>query len=296
MGKCRQYLVSGPYMLSQTRHWLNIHMQIHYKQGILISLVQGLGLGFTYGLAICSCALQLWVGRFLVTDHKAHAGEIVTTLFAVILSGLGLNQEATNFYSSDQGRIAAYRLFEMITRSSSTVGKVGMSLFEEQNIKLSIARVVLLNPTVLMLDEVTGGLDFEAEKAVQEALDLLMLARSTIIIARHLSLIKNADYIAVMEEGQLVEMGTHDELMTLDGLYAELLKCEEASKLQRGMPVKNYKDAFQVEKDSSANHSFQELSSPRMAKSPSLQRSHGVLRPPDGTYSSHESPKVHSPP
>lgn len=104
---------------------------------------------------------------------------------------------------------------------------------EEQKIKLSVARAVLSNPSILLLDEVTGGLDFEAERSVQEALDLLMLGRSTIIIARRLSLIKNADYIAVMEEGQLVEMGTHEELINLDGLYAELLRCEEATKLPR---------------------------------------------------------------
>ena len=92
---------------------------------------------------------------------------------------------------------------------------------------------MLSNPSILLLDEVTGGLDFEAEKAVQEALDILMLGRSTIIIARRLSLIRNADYIAVMEEGQLVEMGTHEELLNLDGLYAELLRCEEAAKLPK---------------------------------------------------------------
>ena len=63
-------------------------LQATLRYGILISLVQGLGLGFTYGLAICSCALQLWVGRFLVTNDKAHGGEIITALFAVILSGL----------------------------------------------------------------------------------------------------------------------------------------------------------------------------------------------------------------
>ncbi|XVF83568.1 hypothetical protein PTKIN_Ptkin16aG0499700 [Pterospermum kingtungense] len=418
-------------------------LQATLRYGILISLVQGLGLGFTYGLAICSCALQLWVGRFLVTKNKAHGGEIITALFAVILSGLGLNQAATNFYSFDQGRIAAYRLYEMISRSSSgsnqegnilpsiqgniefrnvyfsylsrpeipilsgfyltvpakkavalvgrngsgkssiiplmerfydptlgevlldgeniknlklewlrsqiglvtqepallslsikdniaygrdatfdqieeaakiahvhtfisslergyetQVGRAGLSLTEEQKIKLSIARAVLLNPTILLLDEVTGGLDFEAERTVQEALDLLMLGRSTIIIARRLSLIRNADYIAVMDEGSLVEMGTHDELLALDALYAELLKCEEAAKLPRRMPVRNYKETstFQIEKDSSSVHSYQESSSPKLIKSPSLQRVPGVIRPQDGTFNSLESPKAHSPP
>ncbi|KAA3464282.1 ABC transporter B family member 20 isoform X1 [Gossypium australe] len=418
-------------------------LQATLRYGILISLVQGLGLGFTYGLAICSCALQLWVGRFLVTNHKAHGGEIIAALFAVILSGLGLNQAATNFYSFDQGRIAAFRLFEMISRSSSglnqegnilasiqgniefrnvyfsylsrpeipilsgfyltvpakkavalvgrngsgkssiiplmerfydptlgevlldgeniknlklewlrsqiglvtqepallslnikdniaygrdatfdqieeaakiarahtfisslergyetQVGRAGLALTEEQKIKLSIARAVLLNPTVLLLDEVTGGLDFEAERTVQEALDLLMLGRSTIIIARQLCLIRNVDYIAVMEEGQLVEMGTHDELLALDGLYAELLRCEEAAKLPRRMPVRNYKETstFQIEKDSSSVHSFQESSSPKFVKSPSLQRVHGIFRPQDGAFNSQESPKAHSPP
>jgi len=116
---------------------------------------------------------------------------------------------------------------------SFQVGKAGMALTKEQKIKLSIARAVISNPPILLLDEVTGGLDFEEERAVQDALNILMLGRSTIIIARRLDLIKNADYIAVMEEGQLVEMGTHDELLRLDGLYVELLRSEEAAKLPK---------------------------------------------------------------
>lgn len=63
-------------------------LQATLRFGIMISLVQGLGLGFTYGLAICSCALQLWIGRFFVTSGRANGGEIIAALFAVILSGL----------------------------------------------------------------------------------------------------------------------------------------------------------------------------------------------------------------
>lgn len=63
-------------------------LQATLRYGIMVSLVQGLGLGLTYGLAICLCALQLWVGRFLVTSGKASGGEIIAALFAVLLSGL----------------------------------------------------------------------------------------------------------------------------------------------------------------------------------------------------------------
>jgi len=103
-------------------------LQATLRYGIQISLVQGLGLGFTYGLAICSCALQLWFGRFLISHKRANGGEVITALFAIILSGLGLNQAATNFYSFEQGRIAAYRLYEMISRSPASITKEGKVL------------------------------------------------------------------------------------------------------------------------------------------------------------------------
>ncbi|KAG2730150.1 hypothetical protein I3760_01G279400 [Carya illinoinensis] len=217
-----------------------------------------------------------------------------------IRDNIAYGRDATFDRIEEAAKIAhAHTLISSLEKGYDTqVGRAGLALTEEQKIKLSIARAVLLNPSILLLDEVTGGLDFEAERAVQEALDLLMLGRSTIIIARRLSLIRNADYIAVMEDGQLVEMGTHDELLTLDGLYAELLKCEEAAKLPRRMPLRNYKEtaAFQIEKDSSASYNFQEPSSPKMVKSPSLQRVPGVFRPSDSNFASQDSPRAGSPP
>ncbi|KAI3865020.1 hypothetical protein MKX03_012174 [Papaver bracteatum] len=407
-------------------------LQATLRYGILISLVQGLGLGFTYGLAICSCALQLWVGRFLLKSHNKQGDQILIALFSVILSGLGLNQAATNFYAFEQGRIAAYRLYEMISRSTSSanqegntlaslqgtiefrnvyfsflsrpeipipseffltvpaskpvalvgrngsgkssiislmerfydptlgevlldgenmknlkvewlrsqiglvtqepallslsiryniaygrsgatfdeieeaakiahahsfissleqgyktqVGRAGLTLTEEQKIKLSVARAVLSNLSILLLDEITGGLDFEAEKAVQEALDVLMLGRSTMIILS-------------WRKGQLVEMGTHDELLTLNGLYTELLRCEEAAKLPNRTPMRSRETtASQNEKDISSDHITQESSSPRMSKSPSLQRAHGAhaFWASDATFNSQELPKLQSPP
>lgn len=111
------------------------------------------------------------------------------------------------------------------------MGRAGLSLSQEQKVKLSVARAVLLNPSVLLLDDVAGSLNFEIGTSVQDAIDAITLGRSTLIITQRLSLIKNSDYIAVMEDGQLVEVGTHDELSSLNGLYSELLRYEEALKL-----------------------------------------------------------------
>ncbi|KAG6505978.1 hypothetical protein ZIOFF_031292 [Zingiber officinale] len=103
-------------------------LQATLRYGIPISLVQGLGLDFTYGISICSCALQLWVGRFLISNGKVNGGEIITALFAVILSSIGLNQAAINFYSFEQGKIATYKLFEMISCSNSSLNQDGSTL------------------------------------------------------------------------------------------------------------------------------------------------------------------------
>jgi subfamily B ATP-binding cassette protein MsbA len=102
------------------------------------------------------------------------------------------------------------------------VGDRGMRLSGGQRQRVAIARAILKDPPILLLDEATSSLDNESERLVQEALDRLKVGRTTIIVAHRLSTIRAADRIAVLDDGWLVELGTGDELLARDGLYARL--------------------------------------------------------------------------
>lgn len=104
----------------------------------------------------------------------------------------------------------------------TNIGDSGAKLSGGQRQRMSIARAVLKNPPIMILDEATSSLDTESEKAVQEALDHLMQNRTSIVIAHRLSTIKNADLICVMHKGEIIERGTHNELIKLDGNYKKL--------------------------------------------------------------------------
>ena len=107
------------------------------------------------------------------------------------------------------------------------IGENGTSLSGGQKQRLAIARAILKNPSVLILDEATSALDTVSEFLVQAALDNLMSNKTTIIIAHRLSTIKNADVIVVMEDGQIVQTGAHDELMKKPGIYQDLYTAQE---------------------------------------------------------------------
>lgn len=109
---------------------------------------------------------------------------------------------------------------------NTNIGDRGDKLSGGQKQRISIARAVLKNPPILILDEATSSLDTESEKLVQEALGNLMKNRTSLVIAHRLSTIKNADLICVIQHGQIIEMGTHDELLAKGGHYKKLHKLQ----------------------------------------------------------------------
>jgi len=111
-------------------------------------------------------------------------------------------------------------------RYETLVGERGVKLSGGQRQRIAIARAILKDPRILLLDEATSSLDSESEGLVQDALQKLMQNRTTVIIAHRLSTVHNANRIAVLDQGHLVELGKHDELMARDGLYARLYKLQ----------------------------------------------------------------------
>lgn len=110
---------------------------------------------------------------------------------------------------------------------STKVGERGVQLSGGQKQRVAIARAVLKNPAILLLDEATSALDMESERIVQSALDRLMKNRTTIMVAHRLSTIKNADQISVLQDGKIVEQGTHSELLeNRDGAYYKLINLQ----------------------------------------------------------------------
>ncbi|WP_083976066.1 ABC transporter ATP-binding protein [Kitasatospora azatica] len=126
------------------------------------------------------------------------------------------------------------------------VGERGYRFSGGEKQRLAIARTILRNPPVLILDEATSALDNQTERAVQQAIDALAVGRTTITIAHRLSTVRQADQIAVLDHGRVVELGTHQELLELGGRYAALLR-REGTDPQRERPAQESREAQEAQ-------------------------------------------------
>jgi len=159
---------------------------------------------------------------------RQHMG--IVTQESILFNDTVLNNIAFGLDNVDEAQVARAAAIanahEFIIQEPEgyqrTIGDRGSKLSGGQRQRLTIARALLKNPAILILDEATSALDSESEMLVQDAINNLMKSRTSLVIAHRLSTIQNADEILVISEGKIVERGTHNELMKMDGIYQKL--------------------------------------------------------------------------
>ncbi|WPR77965.1 ABC transporter ATP-binding protein [Algoriphagus sp. NG3] len=153
------------------------------------------------------------------------------TIFNNIAFG---NPSATPAEVEEAARIANAHEFIMDTQNGyqTNMGDRGLKFSGGQKQRICIARAVLKNPPIMLLDEATSALDTESEKLVQDALNKLMKNRTSLVIAHRLSTIQNADMIVVLEEGRIIEQGSHQELIGRNGLYSKLVNMQQFTEIE----------------------------------------------------------------
>lgn len=214
------------------------HINLIIEKGKTVALVGQSGSGKSTLVDLVPRYHEIYDGELLI-DGKNVKDVSITSLRSLIGN---VNQEAIlfndTFYNNitfgvesatmeqviEAAKIANAHDFIMESEKGydTMIGDRGGRLSGGQRQRISIARAILKNPPILILDEATSALDTESERLVQEALERLMKSRTTIAIAHRLSTIKNADEICVMFEGEIVERGTHEELIALNGYYKKL--------------------------------------------------------------------------
>lgn len=220
--------------------WVLDGVSLEAKPGERIAIVGPSGAGKTTLITLLPRLFDAVEGRITIDDIDVRRYSL-----RALRSAIAVVQQDTFIFSgtikenlayarpdaSDeeivQASIAAHA-HEFIERFpegyGSQLGERGVNLSGGQRQRLSIARALLKNPRILVLDEATSSLDAESEAIVQDALDVLMQARTCFVVAHRLSTIRNADRIAVLDAGRVAEIGTHDELLVRGGAYARLVR------------------------------------------------------------------------
>ncbi len=221
-------------------------LDLEIAPGEVLAVVGPSGAGKT---TLCNLIPRLWdvsEGRLLIDGHDVRSVRLADLREAISL----VPQEATVFGGSvaeniRYGRLEAshdelvaaakaanaHDFIEALPDGYDTIlGDRGTRLSGGQRQRVAIARAILKDAPILILDEATSSLDNESERLVQEALVRLMEGRTTIVVAHRLSTIRHADRIAVLDDGWLLELGTHEELLAQDGLYAHLWRLQATEK------------------------------------------------------------------
>jgi len=218
------------------------NISLEARPGERIAIVGASGAGKSTLLALLPRLYDPSSGRVLVDGTSVREYSLLA-----LRSAIGVVQQGSFLFTgtirdniaygrpeaSDEEIVAAARAAyadEFIERLPdgyhAVLGERGVNLSGGQQQRLSIARALLKNPRILILDEATSSLDAASERAVQDALENLMRDRTCFIIAHRLSTIRHADRIVVLDQGRLVEVGRHDELVAAGGRYARLLECQ----------------------------------------------------------------------
>lgn len=228
--------VGFTYPNSETKVLKNVSFSV--KKGEVVAFVGSSGSGKTTIVNLLPRFYDIEEGKieingtdvreYSLKQYRQYIGMVPqdTFLFSgTIADNIGFGKEGVSFEEIvEASKMAnAYNFIKDLEKGFDTeVGERGVLLSGGQKQRIAIARALVQNPAIMILDEATSALDTESEKLVQEALDKLMVGRTTFVIAHRLSTIISADKIVVMEKGEVKEIGKHEELLAKNGLYAKL--------------------------------------------------------------------------